>query len=133
MRLPKDKRNEYDRKYYQKNIVKIRRQKAELMRKRRMENPQREKETKLKYHTRLKNRILEMYGMTCSVCGFDDRRALTLDHIKNNGAEERRQYGERGVWFKALKEYNPDEYRILCMNCQFIQRVLDKNENQFKK
>ena len=71
-----------------------------------------------------------MYGHCCAICGFTDKRALTLDHKLNNGNEERRRLGERGVYMKAKKEYLPNEYQIICMNCQFIKRVEDKRQNQ---
>jgi hypothetical protein len=71
-----------------------------------------------------------MYGHVCVVCGFSDKRALTLDHKLNNGNIERRELGMRGPYMRAKQEYLPDEYQILCMNCQFIKRVEAKRQNQ---
>ena len=65
-------------------------------------------------------RLFEMYGYECALCGFADRWALTLDHVKSNGAEERKRLGEHGVLKRALAKHRPDEYRILCRNCQII-------------
>lgn len=70
----------------------------------------------------MKTALLEMYGKTCARCGFSDPRALTLDHIHGNGAEERAALGDRGVYRRALSQHRPDEYQTLCMNCQFIIR-----------
>ena len=61
---------------------------------------------------------------------FDDIRALTLDHVLNNGAEERKKLSPRGVYRRSLNPKNKKEYQILCMNCQFIKRVEDNRENQ---
>lgn len=64
------------------------------------------------------------------MCGYSDIRALTLDHVLNNGAEERKRIGERGVYNRCLRDDVTDEYQILCMNCQFIKRVEEKRQNQ---
>ena len=66
--------------------------------------------------------------LACVRCGFDDIRALTIDHINNNGAEHRRELFGRnkpdprlGSWLRA-RDY-PDGYQTLCMNCQFIKEA----------
>lgn len=115
-------RSEYDRKYYQGHIETIRKQKAENMRRYRMEDPEKYREQTKEHKRKIRERLLDMYGRQCAICGFSDVRALTLDHVNQNGNEERKQYGERGVYRRALTEYRPDEYRTLCMNCQFIER-----------
>ena len=71
-----------------------------------------------------------MYGDTCALCGFADKRILTLDHILHNGAEERRTIKQGGIYLRALAEYRPNEYRTLCMNCQFLTRIEAKHQNQ---
>lgn len=119
--------NGYNREYYKKNIEKIRARKRENMRRYRAERPERYAEQSRKSKNKLKSTLFDMYGHDCALCGFDDKRALTLDHIKNNGNLERKELGERGVYYKARDNYLPDEYRILCMNCQFIER--HKNGN----
>jgi len=115
-------RAEYDRKYYESHREVIRKQKAENMRRYRVENPEKHRKMSRDAKAKLKEQLFEMYGHTCAVCGFSDKRALTLDHINQNGNEERKALGERGVYRRALAEYRPDEYRTLCMNCQFIER-----------
>ena len=105
--------------------------KAELMRKYRAENPEKYAEQSRISKRRLRNRVLEFYGRECGLCGFDDERALTLDHVLNNGAEERKNLGERGVYRRAIKPEYRHEYRILCMNCQFITRHNNGRQNQY--
>lgn len=72
-----------------------------------------------------------MYGEVCALCGFADKRVLTLDHVLHNGAEERRTIKQGGIYRRALGEYRPDEYRTLCMNCQFISRMEAHHQNQY--
>lgn len=110
------------RKWYERNKERARATKAALMRKYRSENPEKHRKISRECKARLRARLFDMYGRKCALCGFLDLRALSLDHIAQNGNVERREIGERGVYRRALAEYNPSEYRILCMNCQFIER-----------
>lgn len=114
--------NGYNREYYEQNKGKIRERKNEQMQKYRMADPEKYRRVSREAKARLKERLFEMYGHVCSVCMFSDKRALTLDHVNQNGNEERKLLGERGVYIRALSEYLPNEYRTLCMNCQFIER-----------
>lgn len=109
-------------KWYQNNKEAYRPRKATLMRKYRAENPEKYRKQSRDAKARLKAKLFEMYGYECAICGFEDTRALTLDHIKGNGNKERARLGERGVYRRAVERHRPTEYRTLCMNCQFIER-----------
>jgi len=122
MRTEKDRKNYRD--WYNRNKKKTRKRKTELMRKYRAENPEKYRKQSRDAKARLREKIYEIYGRKCVDCGFEDARALTLDHIKNNGSEERKQLGERGVYLRATNQYLPEDYQILCMNCQFIKRAI---------
>jgi hypothetical protein len=117
------------KKWYEANKDRVREMKKQSMLKRRQENPDLHRKQSRDAKARLKAVLFDMYGHTCVRCGFDDKRALTLDHKLNNGNKERELLGERGVYRKAKNTYLPDEYQTLCMNCQFIKRCEDKNEN----
>lgn len=123
--------NRSSRKWYKKNLEKVRKYKASNMKKYRKRNPEKYNKQSRDAKARIREKIFKLYGNQCVSCGFTDRRALTLDHIKNNGAEERRLLGERGVYYRAIDEYRPEEYQILCMNCQFIKRVEVGRQNQW--
>lgn len=71
--------------------------------------------------------ILDRYGKSCALCGFDDMRALHLDHINNNGAEERKSLGSQkfsgaNFYMYLIKQGLPDGYQTLCANCNFIKQ-----------
>lgn len=75
----------------------------------------------------LKREVFSHYGLICACCGFDDIRALSIDHINNDGCDERNG-NERGqkfsglVFYKHLKKQGfPEGYQTLCMNCNFIK------------
>lgn len=73
----------------------------------------------------VKREIMEHYGgCKCAVCGFSDIRALTIDHIDNNGAAHRREIGELTghrfyLWLR--RNGHPVGFQVLCANCQFIK------------
>jgi len=113
----------YYRQWYQTNKERIRKSKRDAMRRLRCERPEHYREQSRQAKQRLKDKVFATYGAICIACGFTDRRALTLDHVLNNGAEERKAIGERGVYRRALAREHQHEYQVLCMNCQFIKRV----------
>lgn len=75
----------------------------------------------------LRQDVLERFGTTCAHCGFDDQRALHVDHINGRGREERRRFKGAGPYYKyLLNEANLADYQILCANCNIIKQ----HENQ---
>jgi hypothetical protein len=117
------------KKWYESNKEHARKCKRENMRKYRAENPEKYNAQSRAAKKRIKDAVFAKYGTACTRCGFKDVRALTLDHVLNNGAKERAEIGERGVYKRAI-EGHESEYQILCMNCQFIKRVEARHENQ---
>lgn len=113
---------EYGREFRIKNRDKVneslRRSYAKHILKRRAENRQRAFE--------IKKKVLTHYGngkFECVLCGFKNTVALSLDHINNNGYEERKIFNRPNPLYRHLIKNNfPDGYRTLCMNCQFIER-----------
>lgn len=77
----------------------------------------------------LKEKVLTLFGTKCVKCGFNDLRALQLDHILGKGHKERVKIGSMGVWKKALKE--PENYQLFCANCNWIKRA-ENNETAQK-
>jgi hypothetical protein len=72
---------------------------------------------------RCRDEVFGAYGgYKCNCCNEDERLFLSIDHINNDGAEERRsgKYSGAGVPFYLwLRKNNfPSGYQVLCMNCQ---------------
>ena len=118
----KQKNRERYAKWYEKNKEYARASKAANMRRYRKEDPEKHRAQSRQAKRRLREKLHAIYGTSCVLCGFSDLRALTLDHVLGNGAEERSRIGERGVYRRALLPEHHDEYRTLCMNCHFIPR-----------
>ena len=61
----------------------------------------------------------------CVLCGFNDTRALQLDHINGDGAAFRKEFPHQSGKSLALwlrKRNWPAGYRTLCANCQCLER-----------
>jgi hypothetical protein len=117
-----DKKREYNRRYYQKNKIKLREKKRLWMQKDRQANRDKYRHYWRQRKVAQRQAILKMYGCECALCGFTDQRALTLDHINGDGGQERRAKTEYQIYRDALETYQPEKFRTLCMNCQFITR-----------
>lgn len=65
----------------------------------------------------------------CATCGFTDIRALTLDHIRNDGLNHKKTINARSprqvtgtLVYRDLKKKGwPVGYQILCYNCNWIK------------
>ena len=70
-----------------------------------------------------KDQVFTAYGgYICKCCGEDEPMFLSIDHIDNNGAAERKSglYRASGTAFYQWlrKQKFPSGYQVLCMNCQ---------------
>lgn len=72
---------------------------------------------------RLRQAMLDAYGNACECCGETCREFLTLAHLLNNGALERKQFGHYGV-LKRLRDlgWPKDGYALQCANCNWATR-----------
>jgi hypothetical protein len=91
---------------------------------------QKAKERKLRY----KKIVLDKYGNSCKWCSFSDMRALQIDHINDNGAEERKSLGGQKMSGWVFYEYLiksglPDGYQTLCANCNNIKQWNRNNKD----
>lgn len=77
----------------------------------------------------IKEQVIHHYSngaMHCSGCGFDNIKALTIDHIFGGGNQHRKQINSKGggefyTWLR--KNQYPEGFQVLCMNCQFIKKI----------
>lgn len=74
---------------------------------------------------RLREEILLLLGNKCAICGFDDSRALQIDHKLGNGAGHRRKKAYLTYYGEILNEIKAGskDYQILCANHNWIKRV----------
>lgn len=68
--------------------------------------------------------VYDLLGSKCAQCGFDDIRALQVDHVNGNGGEERKIYkGGQTVLYRMILDAWGEGYQLLCANCNWIKRV----------
>ena len=80
---------------------------------------------------KLKCQLFFIYGQRCNVCGETEENFLTLDHIHNDGSQDRRRKGKSQVhttWRDAIKNPDTEKYQILCWNCNCAK---EKNPEWF--
>lgn len=99
---------EYNRLYRERNRVLLR---------------EKDKQKRRKY----KELVLNYYGKMCAHCNFTDYRALQIDHIADNGAQERVSLGGKQMsgwrFYEYLVKNNfPIGYQTLCANCNNIKQ-----------
>lgn len=63
--------------------------------------------------------VIDGYGGKCSCCGESHPEFLSIDHINGNGKEHRKLVGTRLYAILIREGFPKDNYRLLCMNCNF--------------
>ena len=84
------------------------------------------------YRKKYRHLLLEFWGNRCKKCGFDDIRALQIDHVKGYGVQHYKELKlNRFSYYKKIYEEvksGSKKYQLLCANCNWIKRFI-KNEN----
>jgi hypothetical protein len=70
---------------------------------------------------RRRHKVIMALGGRCMRCGFDDPRALQVDHVSGGGSKEHALIGTGGVASRVLR--GDPGYQLLCANCNWIKRV----------
>lgn len=80
----------------------------------------RERERQRRENARLA--AIRALGEKCE-CGFDDPRALQIDHVRNDGNSERKILKNDlvAIYRKVVADPDPEKYRLLCANCNVIK------------
>jgi transposase-like protein len=81
---------------------------------------------------RLKKRLelIVQAGGKCQQCGIDDPIVLDFDHIKDDGAEHRKQTKRANVVNILSKQgLNKDQFQLLCKNCNWKKEYFRRKNN----
>ena len=77
-----------------------------------------------KYNWNLKLRVLSHYGTSCSCCGENNPKFLSIDHVDGGGNTHRKQLktnGGSGLYQWLIKNNFPDGFQTLCFNCNMAK------------
>ena len=93
------------------------------------DNPDQVKIHRARYRIKLRERVFDVLGSFCVHCGFTDVRALQIDHRYGGGnAERKRITGVEAFYRRVIK--HPEQYQILCANCNWIKRYENGELNE---
>lgn len=84
------------------------------------------------YNPLLKLEAVTHYGNgkpVCVKCGYDDIRALSIDHVNGGGAQHRRKLHNYNMYAWLKRNNYPDGFQTLCRNCQAIKQHENKEFN----
>ena len=84
---------------------------------------------------RLKLQMIAAYGGCCACCGEAEPDFLTLDHVNDDGAVERRDSSGRSVLIMARlrrEGWPKGQYQILCFNCNCARAAFGTCPHQRK-
>ena len=125
--------NEWQRKYYSDPERKEKKRKSNLrtyykyhekyrlkQRKQSKKKRQEEKITIINHYSKGKN--------CCELCGITNIIVLTIDHINGGGNIHRKETGNAHIAHWLIKKNFPEGFRILCFNCQNIEK---ERKNQY--
>ena len=130
----------YRIRYYQEHKI----EEIERVKKWNKENPEKCRKSALRYYYKdhpkkkkmrnkrlrikrieIKVELFKLLGNKCVICGFEDFRALQLDHKNGKGHQERKRLWGGGTYYakilEKVKAGNKD-YQILCANCNWIKK-----------
>ena len=135
-------KREYDQKYRLKNIEKLRlygilyyrkHQEAKKAYSRIYRKQNHQEMLAYDKNQRLKRKlaVFNHYGNKCVCCGEDKLEFLTIDHINNDGAKQRKEAfgtnrtGGGGMYIWLLSHGLPLGYQTLCWNCNLAKANYD--------
>jgi hypothetical protein len=84
------------------------------------ENRTKQRISKAKKYALDKQAAFDHYGKVCICCGEKEQLFLEIDHINNDGNEQRKLLGFSGGGdlYRWLRKNNyPDGFQTLCANC----------------
>jgi hypothetical protein len=68
----------------------------------------------------------------CKCCGEKISEFLEVDHINNDGSNERKLYGS-AMYLEIIKQGFPkDKYQLLCRNCNHAKHIYGKCPHKTK-
>jgi len=91
-------------------------------------HPKRLKRSAKASRDKLKQQVISHYGGHCACCGESEIAFLTIDHINNDGRDDRMQLtgfnkGGSGFYRSVRQRGYPTGYQVLCWNCNLAKAL----------
>lgn len=71
---------------------------------------------------RYKTMVVEAYGGGCTCCGEKFVGFLTVEHLRKNGKEHRKEVRGNFYYYLVKNNFPKADLAILCMNCNWYER-----------
>ena len=116
----REKINIQKKQYYEQNKEKCQESARKKYYKNVEENRKKGREKKRRWYKKNSEMVMKHYGGNppkCACCGETEMSFLVLDHINNNGADERKKIGNGNVFSWIIRNGFPSGYQVLCANC----------------
>ena len=87
-----------------------------------------------KYRRKQRKYALSLLGMRCVKCGYEDIRALHIDHINPVLRKSNKDKKHKDTATDVLNAYKrglslENEFQVLCANCHYIKTFYEKKEH----
>lgn len=69
----------------------------------------------------LREDVFNLLGHQCVWCGFNNKRALQIDHINGGGRKDIASFSSMTSYYKHILEVRGKGYQTLCANCNTIK------------
>lgn len=72
--------------------------------------------------------------LKCALCDYNNINTLTIDHIKGDGSEHRKELGGQWKLYRWLisNDY-PEGFRVLCRNCNWTEYLRIHNMGSYRQ
>jgi hypothetical protein len=73
---------------------------------------------------RLKREVINAYGGKCRCCSITEITMLTIDHLNNDGSQQRKHLGHGFAFYYWLRRNRyPPGFQVLCFNCNLSKHL----------
>ena len=71
------------------------------------------------WRSRLKAKVVKMYGGKCACCNEDRIVFLCIDHKNGGGNKNREEFVSHTAYWRSMLVKKRKDLRVLCHNCNF--------------
>ena len=137
MARDKERKRQTDRAYYARNkaarLRAVKYNEDGTIRQAYLDRLEEWKERRKTHRKVVRTEIIKLLGGKCVRCGWNDPRALCIDHIKGGGTRERKSFKDLYAYYRAILARQGAGCQLLCCNHNAIKRIEEKEHRKPKR